>query len=65
MTPAPDRDAFGPGHELGGNRMRFSSLADIEQDLSWKQNLTVPERAVYWLLGWPWAIRHGRLSTPV
>jgi len=40
-----------PQHQFSGNRMRFLSEEKIEEDLSWKKNLTFKDLVVFFILG--------------
>jgi len=47
------------GHNLGGNRLRFSGEITIQPDLSWKRKLPRFYKLLFWGCVWPLARRFG------
>jgi hypothetical protein len=41
------------GHNLGGNRMRFSNPVALSPDMEWEKRLALPYRILFIALCWP------------
>jgi hypothetical protein len=52
-------ESFPVGHNTGGNRMRQGGAVKLRVDREWERRLPAAERAVFWLLAWPWALLFG------
>lgn len=47
------------GHNVGGNRLRFSPKVRLDRDLEWRQKLPFRLRLLFLFLAWPLALKLG------
>lgn len=52
-------EPFPVGHNTGGNRMRQGGAVRLRVDREWERRLPRLDRAVFWVLAWPWALLLG------
>ncbi|MBM7622982.1 sulfotransferase [Sporohalobacter salinus] len=44
------------GHQLSGNRLRSKRKIILNKDVSWRNNLTLRHKLLFWCLNWPLAL---------
>jgi hypothetical protein len=54
-----DGEPLTPGHNVGGNRLRFASAIQVKEDSEWREHLPWAYRWLFWLIGWPVAASLG------
>ena len=65
LDPGPIIESIGNrkelaiGHNLGGNRVRFSSGLTFKPDFEWTERLPWIYKQIFWILAWPVAIGLG------
>ena len=63
LTDVSERISLGqplsPGHNVGGNRLRFASAIRLKEDREWQDKLPWIYRGLYWLAAWPVARKLG------
>ena len=52
-------EPLSPGHNVGGNRLRFASAIQVKEDCEWRDNLPLAYRWIYRMIAWPIAGRLG------